>query len=150
MPFKIRSEVVIYENPNPSIGKKEANYTVYFRERQLRPGDRIRVEGWVADVEEKLAKPLKGKVKILDDDHFEIKWSDGDAMTLSGDDLKAESGYPFHGHSMPIVPDIFTLIDRLCIPRLVESKMEEIEGGKSVYRKTELVYEPTLPPKSRR
>ncbi len=45
-------------------------------------------------------------------------------------------------HSEPVIPEVFTLVDKARIKSLTEKMLRRVEGMKHIDRKTELVYEP--------
>lgn len=168
MTFKLRSQVVISAYCE---GIPPVEHLVLRREEILRPGKIIRTKGFVAkDVEAKGPWDTADVViRIIDEERLGIAWQrerlskiariffpysddngywETESIILGRNPL--ELGDTYHSLWGYKMPEVFTLLDRICIPMLVERKSRALEGIKSIVRKTEFIYEPTLPPQSRK
>lgn len=164
MAFKLRSQVVVDVGPEytPVVA-----YPVLFRERVLNPGDIIKAKGSVAaDIEAKSSVDADVKIRIIDDENLRITFEPTLISRLFFPEHKRyfpETEKVVNGKDVPNLEDdsyervwrytfqeAFTLLDRIRIPHLVRSKLNQVEGIKGVRRETELRYEPTISPETRK
>ena len=167
MTFKLRSQVAVFAGFE---GVPSVEHTVLVREKTLRSGNIIRTKGYVAtDVEGKGPWDSANVIiRIIDDEKLGVKWKrtwlsrqpfldtggyfDEKETIIEGrDQFKLrEFGGSYASISEYELSETFTIIDKIRIPHLVNSKLNELDGFKDVRRSTKLVYEPTLPPHAKR
>jgi len=148
-------------------GVKPVDHVVLSRERLLRTGEKINVNGSVSyDIEAKGDwVDSKGEIRVIDGKTLGIRWKptllgsvfhsmegDGTSImtelgkweeeeTVKGGPEMFENGLQDGWHQIDI-PEIFSTADRLRIPHLTERVMKEADGFKAIERETKLVYIP--------
>ncbi|HEX6977417.1 MAG TPA: hypothetical protein VF185_03615 [Patescibacteria group bacterium] len=169
MSFKLKSEVVLYEfsSTERNIQMEKVGHVVLSREKKLHNGWVVKLKGKEeADVEGKSLRDAEGKLRIIDNDTLGLSWR----TDLPGC-MRMFFPKPFNTWSSeeiirpeePIVdlngtrhqrvesfPEVFTLFDRLNSQKLIEKRLEDVRGNYDVRWETKLIYEPSLPPQSRK
>jgi len=162
MPFKIRSTVLIRQYPEQRSSQEAINHIVFTREKGLATGAVIKTSGSVArDVEAKDWQPVRGRIRVIDDQTLGIKWKLPESSIMQSSrspeafrlvekrawtnerEIKGQTPLTLADTytSEPEIPEIFTLADKLQIGGLTKEKLKDIEGIRQVVRKTELIYE---------
>lgn len=173
MAFKLVSKAIVYASQT---GAPREPHEILAREKTLYPGTSLYAKGIVSvDAEEKTG--VEGAVvtiKVLDNSSLAVDWKPdwrsrwpfsscgyyGSRILRGGDEVKDPFLLvgAFQRVNMETLPSAFTLLDKLLLIKLARVKMNELKERYELCRdmyyftewKTNIRYEPTLPPQSRK